>query len=112
MNINISINNLIYNDIEVAKGFYSRLIGLIDRKYLNNNQGLLLKKCKSVHTFFMKIPIDIVYLDKNYKILFFETLNPWRVGRFIKGTKHILELKKGESLNMRYGDYIKFIDEC
>lgn len=92
--------SIIADEIIIADTFYSRLIGLMGKKKLNINQGLLLKNTTLVHSCFMKIPISVVYLSNDYTVLFIEKLNPWKLGKFIKNTKCILELHvdKGRSL--------------
>ncbi len=48
----------------VAESYFDRLIGLIGKSCLKVGQGVLFPKCQSVHTWFMSIPIDIVFLSK------------------------------------------------
>lgn len=51
-----------------AKTFKQRLFGLMFKK--NIDYCLLFKNCNSIHTFFMKEPIDVVMTDKNNKVLY------------------------------------------
>ena len=51
--------------IKHADSFFKRFIGLMGKKQLGQGEGLLLN-CSSIHCFFMKIPIDAVYISKNY----------------------------------------------
>src|SRR5215470_5875710 len=55
--------------IEVAQTAVQRVKGLLGRECLEDGQGLLFKKCSSLHTFFMSFPIDIVFMDKHQKVL-------------------------------------------
>ena len=55
--------------IEVAETAVQRVKGLLGRDCLADGQGLLFKHCSSLHTFFMQFPIDIIYTDKNGKVL-------------------------------------------
>jgi uncharacterized protein len=50
---------------EVADSFLSRLRGLLGRDQLPAGRGLLLSPASSVHTFFMRFPIDVVFLDRS-----------------------------------------------
>lgn len=63
----LKIENYIYK-IKIAKTMKQKIIGLIGKK--NINYGLLIPKCNSVHTFFMRESIDILALDNNNKIIY------------------------------------------
>jgi uncharacterized membrane protein (UPF0127 family) len=55
--------------IEVADTAVQKVKGLLGRDCLLDGQGLLFKKCSSLHTFFMTFPIDIVFMNKDCKVL-------------------------------------------
>ncbi len=78
-----------------ADSFFKRLIGLMGKNQLNENEGLLLFHCSAIHCFFMKFAIDAVYLSSGMKVLGIETLKPWKIGRVFRGAKHVLELPAG-----------------
>jgi len=95
----------------VADGFISRLVGLIGRKSFERGQGLLLQPCSSIHTCWMSIPIDAVYLGRNSKVLGVDhNLKPWRIGKLMFGVQRVLEIPAGtvESLGFRVGDFLVF----
>lgn len=54
--------------VYVAESFFNRLKGLMGTKNLDSDRGLLIRPCNSVHTFFMKFPIDVAFIDKNGQI--------------------------------------------
>ncbi len=81
--------------VRVANSFYTRFKGLMGKKSLGDGEGLLLVNCPAVHCFFMRIPIDVVYLSKDMTVLGFQTLSPWSVGRHEKGAAHVLEIAAG-----------------
>lgn len=82
--------------IEVAATFGRRFAGLMFRKSLPEGSGLLLLPCGSIHMCFMRMPLDVVYLDGRLRVLAVEKgLRPWRAGRFVKGAKAVLELPAG-----------------
>jgi uncharacterized membrane protein (UPF0127 family) len=59
---------------------WDRLRGLLLRQEPPAGAGLLIDRCASVHTFFMSFPIDIVYLDSDYRVIrSIEVLTPWRL---------------------------------
>lgn len=64
--------------IEVADSFFRRFLGLMGRKKLAQGTGLLIAPCNSIHMCFMRFRIDVVYLDKNYRVVkTAENIHPW-----------------------------------
>ena len=96
-------------DVEVADSFMTRFKGLMLRKCLNDTSGLLIKKCSSIHTCFMRFPIDVIYLDGDYTVLYTETVVPWRTGKIVKNTKHVLELPEGKKENYITGQKLELV---
>lgn len=82
---------LIIQDFKIAGNFWMRLKGLMFSKSLAKNQGILFLNCSRVHTFFMKFDICVIYLDKDFNIIFHEILKPGKLGKKIKDTKHLIE---------------------
>jgi len=70
--------------------------GLLGRRSLPSGNGILLKPAASVHTFFMRFPIDAVFLDREHRVVRIERdVRPWRAtGR--RGSYAVLELPSGE----------------
>jgi uncharacterized membrane protein (UPF0127 family) len=81
----------------VADGFGSRLRGLLGRRELPQGDGLLLSPSSSVHTLFMRFPIDVVFLDGGLRVVaVVDDVRPWRLASR-KGARHVLELPAGEA---------------
>ena len=55
---------IVCSKVKLANNIYDRLLGLMFKKQLNNFDGLLIKPCNSIHTFFMKMNIDVIFLEK------------------------------------------------
>lgn len=100
-----SEKGIIMRDVERVDSFSKRFMGLMGRKIDQDYGGMLLLNCSSIHTFFMKSEIDVVYLSKNYEVLAFETIKPWRVGRLVKGARHVIEMP-AQSNRFNKGDII------
>lgn len=102
----------ISSSIEKADTFISRFLGLMSRKTLGDEEGLLLDPCNSIHMFFMSFPIDAVFLDKENKaVMILENFRPWRVSPFVKNAVRTLELPAGRSKGrISEGDRLEFID--
>ena len=80
----------------VAKSFASRFRGLMGAARLPSGSGLLLPRTSSVHTHFMRFPIDVVFLDAEWRIVsVVEELRPWRFAA-AKAAASVLELAGGE----------------
>lgn len=103
-------NKLIADNIMTSSAFVSRLVGLLGRKSIDINEGLLLMKCSSIHCFFMKFTIDAVYLSNDMKVLYKETIKPWKIGKIVKNCTHVLELAEGAAKDVSIGDFIVLID--
>lgn len=87
---------LIAKRLAVANTFFSRLFGLMGKKMFVKNCALLLSPCNSVHTFFMKFPIDVVYLDKDMNIVkVVKKMQPWKINFGGRRAKYVMELPAG-----------------
>ena len=88
-------NTVLATAADVADTSAKRRTGLLKHKGLAPGDGLWIKPCESVHTFFMKFAIDLVYLDKQMKVRKVRhAVPPWRLSACL--TAHsILELPAG-----------------
>lgn len=77
--------------VEIAGNFWSRFRGLMFKDELPEDEALLFLNCSRVHTFFMKFNICVIYLDKDFNIIDYEVLKPWKIGSKIEGARHLLE---------------------
>ena len=79
-----------------AAGFWDRLRGLMGQPPLRDDEGLVLVGDKSIHTFFMRFPIDVVYASRGWQVVHLEaTMAPNRVGPFVWQAVYVLELPAG-----------------
>ena len=95
---------------DVADTSAKRRTGLLKHSRLEPGEGLWIAPCESVHTFFMKFPIDLVYLDKNKKVRKVRHgVPPWRLSACL--TAHsVLELPAGAAgeSQTQAGDQLAF----
>ena len=85
-------------EILIADSFFTRFAGLMFRKKLPPATGLLLAPCNSVHMCFMHFAIDVVYLDKEYKIIkVVKKLKPWLGLSLCREAWAVLEMTDGEA---------------
>jgi uncharacterized membrane protein (UPF0127 family) len=95
----------------VADSFRLRLRGLLGRRNLGNDEGLLLIGSPSIHTTFMRFAIDAIFLDAELTVIAIAGLKPWRIAGRWKA-KHILELRAGEAARrgVRAGVHLRLIE--
>ncbi len=88
-------NAVLGQSVDVADTSAKRRTGLLGRQRLEPGEGLWISPCESVHTFFMKFPIDLVYMDKSRKVRKVRhAVPPWRLSMCL--TAHsILEFPAG-----------------
>jgi uncharacterized membrane protein (UPF0127 family) len=81
----------------VADSPWARMRGLLGRRGLESGEGLLLRPAGSVHTFFMRFSIDVVFLSRDGEVLkVASALPPWRTAG-ARRAKGALELAAGEA---------------
>lgn len=80
----------------IAASPLRRLRGLLGRPSLPAGEGILLKPARSVHTFFMRFPIDVVFVDSQLTVVrIAAALPPWRTARERRAFS-VLELAAGQ----------------
>ena len=102
---------LILDECENANHFFTRFMGLMYRKGMAENHGLLLTPCNEIHTFGMNFDIDTVALSKNNEILFIDrAVPPKKVRKKVKNGYKVLELCSGvaDRLGLAEGDVLDF----
>ena len=86
---------------------FKRLRGLMGLD-IDQESGVIIQPCNSIHTMFMKEPIDVLFLDDNGIII--KTLwnvAPWRIIGIVKESVSVVEGKAGVfSKLLRVGDKV------
>jgi uncharacterized membrane protein (UPF0127 family) len=77
-------DKIIIEHLTIATNLWTRLQGLIGKKYLPHQEGLFIPQCNQVHMYFMSIPLDIIFLKKQSKDQWivtkvFPNVKPWRL---------------------------------
>lgn len=82
--------------VVVADRAYRRMRGLLGRKYLRQGEGMVLRPGWSIHTAFMRFPIDAVFLDADQVVVKIEhEIGPWHTVS-CRGAREVVELSAGE----------------
>jgi uncharacterized membrane protein (UPF0127 family) len=101
---------MVAQPLEIASSFLARGMGLMGRRSLPQDGGLLIHHCNGIHMMFMRFPIDAVFLDKKGRVLkIYERLRPWiglvplvwradQVAELPAGTARRVGIKPGDRL--------------
>ena len=82
--------------VKVAKTFWTRLVGLQLCRHMAGDAGLWIAPCSSLHTCFMRFPIDVIMLDRNNIVLGTRrNVRPWRALLCVRGTAGVIETNVG-----------------
>ena len=73
-------NQVLAEQILFSHSFFKRIRGLLGYKEIKSNQVMWIKPCASIHTFFMKFPIDVIFVDENlYVKNICKNVAPWTI---------------------------------
>lgn len=73
-----------------------RTVGLLGTRELAAGHGLWIERSPSIHMFFMRYPIDAVFVDRGARVVrIVERLRPWRIVAWVRGARDCLELPAG-----------------
>ena len=90
--------------VTVADSFLARSKGLLGRNHLAQEHALWIKRCNSIHTFFMKFAIDAVFVDKKLKVVsIYQDLKPWRITRIHLKASSVFEFQAGTLAHLKTG---------
>lgn len=98
--------------MQLAATFASRFIGLLNRQYLEDSEGLLLKSGGSIHTLGMRFGVDVVFLDRQMSILkIVRRLKPWRLAIAPRKTRLVLEIASGRAATLGLRNGVRLIEQ-
>ena len=92
------LNKVSICKVSIADTFWTRFWGLMGKEeaQIHEMGGLLIKPCSQIHTFFMKVPIDVVYLNRDGVVVHIdENVQPSRCCRRVKNAKYLIEFPSG-----------------
>src|SRR3990172_13160583 len=80
----------------VASSMRDRVVGLLRPPEVRAGEGLLIERSPSIHMFFMRYPIDVVFVDRAGRVTrTVSRLQPWRVVSWARGARDCIELRAG-----------------
>jgi uncharacterized membrane protein (UPF0127 family) len=99
--------------VEVADTLWSRFMGLMFRRELLPGHGLLIRPCSSIHMFFMRFALDVVFIDGDGRVVrVLDSIRPWRASMPVRGAKAVIELPAGSAApaGVRAGAVLRMVD--
>lgn len=80
----------------VANNPWTRLVGLMGKKELPEGDGLLIERSRSIHTHFMRFPIDVLFMGPDDTVVDVEeAMKPWRIRMSKSGARYVVEVPAG-----------------
>ena len=93
---NISKNTTIARRGSVADSFLTRMVGLLNKKSLQPDEALIITQCQSIHMFFMRFPIDVIFVDKQGRVVgLVERIKPFRLSPIFFKSIYAIEVSEG-----------------
>ncbi len=94
--VNLTRNALLADKAELAISLGQRTKGLLGHLNLGKGEGLVIKPCSSIHTFFMRFAIDVVFVDKaSHVVKTIEHMQPFRLSSPFLSAYMVIELPVG-----------------
>ena len=111
--LNLTRNTQLAQNAQLAGNGRNRRKGLLGRESLPDGEGLWIVPCEAVHTFWMRFPIDLVYLDRRHQVVKIRAnVRPWRLSGCLRahsvlelpvGTIHQTQTMPGDLLSLERG---------
>ncbi|MFN8847043.1 MAG: DUF192 domain-containing protein [Bdellovibrionales bacterium] len=101
--------HILIQNVNVAKNFWPRFMGLMGKANLPDSQGVLFPKCNAIHTCFMKFSIDCIFMNEQGEVKkIYRNLRPWRLAGPVWGATQVLELNGGvaDKLKIQEGEHL------
>ena len=107
--VNATKKTVVSDNCHFANTVLKRMVGLLNRGQFDKGEGLLLDRCYGIHTFGMRFPIDVLFLDKDLCVIrAVKALPPYRTC-VVKKSVYVLEVPVGalETSRTSEGDQIQ-----
>lgn len=107
---NVRTGRTVSSSIDEAKGALKALRGLMFRKEMSADAGMIFRPAKGIHTHFMRFPIDLIYLDRNDTVSKIRpAMPPWRFD--FTNASGVIEMNAGAAAahDIQVGDKLTFM---
>ena len=112
MIVNLTRNTTIASHIEIAQNLWARMKGLLGARNLPPHNALIITHCRSIHMFFMKFSIDVIFCDRRNKVVgLCGELKPFCLSPVFFNASYAIELPPGSiaASKTQIGDQIKVV---
>jgi uncharacterized membrane protein (UPF0127 family) len=102
---------ILAEQLEVPRTMFGRGWGLMFRARLEAGGGMWITPCNGIHMWFMRFPIDAVFLDRNERVVkIYPRLGRWTMVPLVWGAHSVLELPAGtvDGLELEKGEQLVF----
>ncbi len=99
----------------LATSWSARLRGLIGRRELRPGEGLIIRPCSSIHTFFMAFPIDVLFADAGNRVVrAYASVGISRIGPWAPQARYVIELPVGaiSASHTEQGDLLEWAPQA
>src|SRR5690625_8035689 len=96
MIINTQRDVVLAKSVKLANNPFTRMKGLMGVKRLESQEALFIYPCQQIHTFFMRFPIDCLFIDRHYVVIkALRNIQPWKISEKVPKAWGVIELPKG-----------------
>ena len=109
--INTTRNQCLAENVLIADTVSKRLVGLLNKKSFSPPEALIIKPSNSIHTFFMRFPIDVIFLDRHNRVIkIIPEFKPFHLSAFYFKAVLVVELPAGRiaATLTQVGDMLSF----
>lgn len=109
---NVTRGTVVAQRCRIASSLADRAVGLLATAELRPGEGLLIERTQSIHMFFMRYPIDVVFTDRQQRVRrVVHRLRPWRIVAWASGARDCLELPVGaiDASGSEPGDQLEIV---
>lgn len=104
--VNLRTGRVLADRARLANSAWDRMVGLLGSD--DAGGGLVLEPCSSVHTAFMRYPIDAIFVAADQTVVErYCPLPPWRMTRWVRGAVRVVELAAGRAGDTERGDRLE-----
>lgn len=110
---NLTQKNTLAQNARRADRLLARVKGLLGTKQLPRGEALILDPCNSIHTFFMRYAIDVVFLDRSRRVVaLLDSVPPFRLSPVFWKARLCIELSAGacREVGIKVGDLLAFVE--
>jgi uncharacterized protein len=109
---NLTRNSIIASRIKIAQNPWTRMKGLIGSRDFASGEALIITHCQSIHMFFMKFPIDVIFCDRQDRVVgLCSGIKPFCLSPIYFKASYAIELPSGSIIlsKTKIGDQIKVV---